>query len=71
MTAAGPESNGVAAGWIEVPSSISRLPLGNWHREHKLPPSHRPLAGVVFAANATLFLSPAAVAFLIIAGVLR
>lgn len=71
MRAPGPESNEVAAGWIEVPSPISRLPLCNWHQEHKLPPSHRLVAGVVFAANATLLLSPAAVAFLIIAGVLR
>jgi hypothetical protein len=71
MKAAGPESNGVAAGWIEVPSSISRLPQGDWRQEHALPLSRRLVAGVVFAANATLFLSPAAVAFLIVAGVLR
>jgi len=71
MRAAGPESNGVDVGWIEVPSSISRLPQGNRHQGHVLPPSHRLAAGVVFAANATLFLSPAAVAFLIVAGVLR
>jgi hypothetical protein len=71
MKAAGPESNGVAARWIEVPYSVSWLPRGNRRHEHVLPPSRRLLAGVVFAANATLFLSPVALALLIIAGVLK
>ena len=71
MRAAGPESNRVAAGWIEDPYSISWLPQGDWRQEHVLPPSRRLLAGVVFAANAALFLSPAAVASLIIAGILK
>jgi hypothetical protein len=71
MKAAGPESNGVAAGWIEFPYSVTWLPQGNRRQEHVLPPSRRLLAGAVFAANVTLFLSPAAVAILIIAGVLR
>ena len=71
MRAAGPESNGVAAGWIEVPYSISWSPQGDSRQEHVLPPSRRLLAGVVFAANATLFLSPVAVGLLLIFGVLR
>jgi hypothetical protein len=71
MKAAGPESNGVAARSIEVPYSVSWLPRGNRCNEHVLPPSRRLLAGVVFAANATLFLSPVAIAFLLLAGVLK
>jgi hypothetical protein len=47
------------------------LPRGNRRHEHVLPPSRRLLAGVVFAANATLFLSPVAIAFLLLAGVLK
>jgi len=54
-----------------MPFSVSSLPRGNKWDEHVLPPPQRRLAAIVFYASAALYLSPAAIASLAIAGVLR